>query len=350
MEFRGWGFWFPVAGRTFRKCTSPCTPPPLSSLLTIYRSSNSSPPRRCHPPKVQEQQREEAVLSAFASAALPVDDECWGRAKGDGPKVTEPNLRKSLVRDPLRGRFLSQNLSGLLPLIVLPLKNPTRDGFGQSAPLIKGVNLHSLNFGPWYGGVQNVWGEENVPENALSWKSLDPSERASGLLCRGFFYRKNRALTPEGGGKRTVRGGSKTPFWEGCHSWGFPPPSFFHPPMASSELSCGFLRKSAVFCENPALSKSLNFQEKGWICKNLRFSAKICALGFLCHLRSVTLSSPGNVLESPSRPLLIFFSLFFLIFLLSSSARNSLFLSVFLANYNSFVLGIWHRHKHRLSV
>ena len=54
------------------------------------------------------------------------------------------------------------------------------------------------------GGVQNVWGEENVPENALSRKFLDPSKRASGLLCRGFLYRKNRALTPEGGGNRTV--------------------------------------------------------------------------------------------------------------------------------------------------
>ena len=50
--------------------------------------------------------------------------------------------------------------------------------------------------------MQNVWGEENVPENALSRKILDPSKRASGLLCRGSLYRKNRALTPEGGGKR----------------------------------------------------------------------------------------------------------------------------------------------------
>ena len=55
-----------------------------------------------------------------------------------------------------------------------------------------------------------------VPENALSQKLfLDPSKRASGLLCRGFLYRKNRALTREGGGKRTVRGGSKTPFCRG---------------------------------------------------------------------------------------------------------------------------------------
>ena len=53
-------------------------------------------------------------------------------------------------------------------------------------------------------GVQNVWGEENVPENAPSRKILDPSKRASGLLSRGFLYRKNRATTPEEGGKRTV--------------------------------------------------------------------------------------------------------------------------------------------------
>ena len=72
-------------------------------------------------------------------------------------------------------------------------------------------------------------GGKFVPENALSRKFLDPSKRASGLLCREFLYRKNRALTPEGGGKRTYEGGSKTPFWEGCHSWGFPPPSFVPP-------------------------------------------------------------------------------------------------------------------------
>ena len=67
------------------------------------------------------------------------------------------------------------------------------------------------------GGVQNVWGEENVPENAPSRKILDPSKRASGLLSRGCLG-KNRATTPEGGGKGTVRGGSKTLFWEGCQS------------------------------------------------------------------------------------------------------------------------------------
>ena len=96
-------------------------------------------------------------------------------------------------------------------------------------PFVTKFRTHWI-VGPWYGGAQNVWGEENVPENMLSRKFLDPSKRASGLRCRGFLHRKNRALTAEGGGKRTVRGGSKTPFWEGCHSWGFPPPSFFHPP------------------------------------------------------------------------------------------------------------------------
>ena len=98
---------------------------------------------------------------------------------------------------------------------------------------VKNPEIHNL--GRDMGGVQNVWGEENVPENALSRKFLDPSKRASGLLCRGFLCRKHRALTPEGVENVPYEGGSKTPFWEGCHSWGFPTPSFFHPPVASSE-------------------------------------------------------------------------------------------------------------------
>ena len=80
------------------------------------------------------------------------------------------------------------------------------------------------------GGVQNVWGEENVPENALSRKFLDPSKRAFGLLFRGFLYRKNRALTPEGGGKRTVRGGVQNPFLGGVPFVRFSTPLLFPPP------------------------------------------------------------------------------------------------------------------------
>ena len=70
----------------------------------------------------------------------------------------------------------------------------------------------------FFPGVQNVWEEEDVPENTSARKFVDPSQRASGLLCRGFFYRKNRAMTPEGGGNIPDEGGSKIPFWEGCPS------------------------------------------------------------------------------------------------------------------------------------
>ena len=49
-----------------------------------------------------------------------------------------------------------------------------------------------------------------------------------------------------------------------------------------SAVSCGFLRKSSVFfCEH------LRLEFPG---ENPRFSAKICVLGQVCHLRSVTLS------------------------------------------------------------
>ena len=57
--------------------------------------------------------------------------------------------------------------------------------------------------------------EENVPENALSQKCLDPSKRASVLHWRGGF-------------QNPFLGGVSFPRFSS-------PPSFFHPPMASSE-------------------------------------------------------------------------------------------------------------------
>ena len=87
-----------------------------------------------------------------------------------------------------------------------------------------------LMFGPLYEGVQNVWGEETVPENAHSRWFLDPSNWASALLRRGFLYRNTEHWHLRGVENVPYEGGFKTPVWEGCHSWGFPPPSFFHPP------------------------------------------------------------------------------------------------------------------------
>ena len=115
-----------------------------------------------------------------------------------------------------------------------------------------------IMFGPWYGGVQNVWVEENVLENVLSPKFLDPSKlRASGLLCRGFLYRQNRALTPERGGKRTARGGVQNPFLGA--------PLFFHPSMASSDMwvlpNWGV---SAVFNRNGG-QKSSRTSTRSWV-------------------------------------------------------------------------------------
>ena len=63
-------------------------------------------------------------------------------------------------------------------------------------------------------------GGGNVTENALSWKFLDPHPKELLVCSVVDCAQENRALTPEG-----------------CDSWGFPPPSFFHPPMASSEVT-----------------------------------------------------------------------------------------------------------------
>ena len=66
-------------------------------------------------------------------------------------------------------------------------------------------------------------------------------------------------------------------------------PAVFCENLRFSAKSCGFLRF-------PAPSKCWNLQEilrrRGESAKIRGFSAKICVLGSLCHLRSVTLSSP----------------------------------------------------------
>ena len=47
-----------------------------------------------------------------------------------------------------------------------------------------------------YGGG-TTYQTTRSPENCWT-----PSKRASGLLCCGFLYRKNRAMTPEKGGEK----------------------------------------------------------------------------------------------------------------------------------------------------
>ena len=85
-------------------------------------------------------------------------------------------------------------------------------------------------------GVQDVWGEENVPENErILPKIFGPLQKnISGLPKRGLLYRKSRATTLEGCGKRTRRRGSKTLFGRGLLREVFLP-IFFPPPMASSK-------------------------------------------------------------------------------------------------------------------
>ena len=83
-----------------------------------------------------------------------------------------------------------------------------------------------------WGAAKRMGGGKSTRERALP-KFLDPSKRASGLLCRGFLYRKNRALTLEGGGVQNVpyRGGVPKPlFGKGVIREVFHPLFFFHPP------------------------------------------------------------------------------------------------------------------------
>ena len=162
--------------------------------------------------------------------------------------------------------------------------------------------------GPWYGGVQNVGGEENVPENALSRKCLDPSKRASGLLCRGFLYRKNRALTPEGGGKRTVRGGGPNPLLGGVSFVRFSSPLFFPPPhgvlwlgvpkLTQSNSQCSFreglLKDKGAFFEAFPTLKVLHLRGEKLLVKHPMFTSPF-------QLNRISFSTP-DLLFLPYMP------------------------------------------------
>ena len=80
------------------------------------------------------------------------------------------------------------------------------------------------------GGCKTYGGRKTYQRTRSPENFLNPSKRAPRLLCRGFLCRKNRALTPEGGGKRTVRGGVQNPFLGWVSFVRFSTPLLFPPP------------------------------------------------------------------------------------------------------------------------
>ena len=60
-------------------------------------------------------------------------------------------------------------------------------------------------------------GGKRTRERALP-KIFGPSEKSFCSALSWIFVQEKQSLTPEGGGKRTVRGGVQNQFWEGCHS------------------------------------------------------------------------------------------------------------------------------------
>ena len=121
----------------------------------------------------------------------------------------------------------------------------------QFATRIGGIRAIPACWAVIWGGAKRMGGRGgNVPENALSRKFLDHSKRASGLLCRGFLNRKNRALTPEGGGKRTVGGGVQKPFLAGVSFVRFSTPLLFSTPPW-----CPLSLRFAMFSPRSAIRK-----------------------------------------------------------------------------------------------
>ena len=86
-----------------------------------------------------------------------------------------------------------------------------------------------------WGGAKRMGGGGMYQRTRPPEKFLDPSKRASGLPSHGFLYRKNRATTPEGVENVPYEEGPKPPSGRGVIREVFLPPSFFDPPVASSE-------------------------------------------------------------------------------------------------------------------
>ena len=132
--------------------------------------------------------------------------------KGQKNGRTSPDRETPPFETPPRLAALENTVGLACPLVLQPM-------WSAGSSVIVLTTFLFFWIGPSYGGVQDVWGEENVPENAPSRKILDPSKRAS-VVCSvvDFCTGKTEQRHPRGVENVPYEGGSKTPFWEGCHS------------------------------------------------------------------------------------------------------------------------------------
>ena len=122
------------------------------------------------------------------------------------------------------------------------------------------VSFHGLPL-----SKKRMGGGTRTRECALP-KILGPLQKSFCSALSWIFVQEKQSTDTwggGGGGKRTI---PKTPFWEGCHSWGFPPPSFFPPPWRP--LTC---RKRAEYCFESTVSE----EKTHWLLRQTRW-VRIC--------------------------------------------------------------------------
>ena len=87
------------------------------------------------------------------------------------------------------------------------------------------LGLESLDM----GGAKRMGGGKRTRERALA-KTFGALQKSFWSTLSWIFAQENRALTLEGGGKRTVRGEPQNPFWGGVSFVRLSTPLFFPPP------------------------------------------------------------------------------------------------------------------------
>ena len=144
--------------------------------------------------------------------------------------MTERPLRKPIPGDILRKQYESREQQ---QNCAIARKSFPKSYYAQSIVIILCKNPSEYNWAMVWG-CKTYGGRKTNRQCTLQKKIL---QKASGALSLGFPYRKNRAATPEGGGKRTRQRGFQNLFFgRGDLPEVFLPPLFFHRPMPSSEI------------------------------------------------------------------------------------------------------------------
>ena len=165
------------------------------------------------------------------------------------PLLQYPCVRAQNFCDP----WVYLNFAGSSSVLVLEgCRHPRRSTHGQwgllsSEPQLRGIFAWRIcaadvqltcnlllkrldqGLGHDMGGCKTYAGRKTYRRTRPPEKFSTPPKELLVCSVVDFVQETTEQRQPRGVENVPYEGGSKSPFLEGCHSWGLPPPSFFHP-------------------------------------------------------------------------------------------------------------------------